>query len=132
MHRLILALILLGGFALRVLNNDYGLPFVYSIDEASHFASLAVEMFWQDFDPGYYQNPSAYTYLVYGLLRAMYGPLGFVYDLPYGNVTEQFEKDPAEIWIAARTLAAALCMAGVAATYAAARRLWGVREGLVA
>jgi hypothetical protein len=131
-HRLILALILLGGFALRVVNNDYGLPFVYSIDEASHFASRAVEMFWQDLDPGYYQNPSAYTYLVYVLLRGMYGPLGFLFDLPYGNVTEQFEKDPTEIWVAARTLAAVLCMAGVAATYTAARRLWGVREGLVA
>jgi hypothetical protein len=131
-HRLILALILLAGFALRVWNNDYGLPFVYSVDEASHFASRAVEMFWQDLDPGYYQNPSAYTYLVYGLLRGMYGPLGFLFDLPYGNVTEQFEKDPTEMWIAARTLAAALCMVGVLATYAAARRLWGVREGLVA
>jgi Dolichyl-phosphate-mannose-protein mannosyltransferase len=131
-HRLILALILLAGFALRVWNNDYGLPFVYSVDEASHFASRAVEMFWQDLDPGYYQNPSAYTFLVYGLLRGMYGPLGFLFDLPYGNVTEQFEKDPTEMWIAARTLAAALCMVGVLATYAAARRLWGVREGLVA
>ena len=132
MHRLILALIVLAGFALRVWNNDYGLPFVYSVDEASHFASRAVEMFWQDLDPGYYQNPSAYTYAVYLLLRGMYGPLGFLFDLPYGNVTEQFEKDPTEMWIAARTLAAALCMAGVLATYAAARRLWGVREGLVA
>jgi Dolichyl-phosphate-mannose-protein mannosyltransferase len=131
-HRLILALILLAGFALRVWNNDYGLPFVYSVDEATHFASRAVEMFWQDLDPGYYQNPSAYTYLVYGLLRVIYGPLGFLFDLPYGNVTEQFDKDPTEIWIAARTLAAVLCMVGVAATYAAARRLWGVREGLVA
>ncbi|HEV3378347.1 MAG TPA: glycosyltransferase family 39 protein, partial [Thermoleophilaceae bacterium] len=132
MHRLILALILLGGFALRVWNNDYGLPFVYSVDEASHFASRAVEMFWQDLDPGYYQNPAAYTYLIYGLFRGMYGPLGFLFDLDYANVTEQFEKDPSEMWIAARTLAAALCMAGVLATYAAARRLWGVREGLVA
>jgi Dolichyl-phosphate-mannose-protein mannosyltransferase len=131
-HRLILALILLAGFALRVWNNDYGLPFVYSVDEASHFASRAVEMFWQDLDPGYYQNPSAYTYLIYGLLRGMYGPLGFLFDLPYGNVTEQFDKDPTEMWIAARTLAAALCMVGVLATYAAARRLWGVREGLIA
>jgi Dolichyl-phosphate-mannose-protein mannosyltransferase len=131
-HRLILALILLAGFALRVWNNDYGLPFVYSVDEASHFASRAVEMFWQDLDPGYYQNPSAYTYLIYALLRGMYGPLGFLFDLPYGNVTEQFEKDPTEMWIAARTLAAALCMVGVLATYAAARRLWGIREGLVA
>src|SRR5687768_3125672 len=89
-------------------------------------------MFWQDLDPGYYQNPAAYTYLVYLVLRAMYGPLGFLFDLPFGNVTEQFDKNPTEIWVAARTLAAALCMAGVAATYWAARRLWDVREGLVA
>jgi hypothetical protein len=131
-HRLVLALILLAGFALRVWNIDYGLPFVYSIDEGSHFTSRAVEMFWQDLDPGYYQNPSAYTYLVYLALRAMYGPLGFLFDLTYGNVTDQFDKNPTEIWIAARTLAAALGIAGVAATYWAARRLWGVREGLVA
>ena len=132
MHRILLGLILVAGLALRVWNIDYGLPFVYSLDEGSHFTSRAVEMFWQDLDPGYYQNPSAYTYLVYALLRAMYGPLGFVFDLPFGNVTDQFDKDPTEIWIAARALAALLCMVGVAATYWAARRLWGVREGLVA
>ena len=132
MHLVVLALILAAGFALRVWNIDYGLPFVYSIDEASHFTSRAVGMFWQDLDPGYYQNPAAFTYLAYGLLRMLYGPLGFLFELPYRNVTEQFEKDPTEIWIAARTLAAALCIAGAAATYWAARRLWGVREGLVA
>jgi Dolichyl-phosphate-mannose-protein mannosyltransferase len=131
-HRLALALILVAGLALRVWNIDYGLPFVYSLDEGSHFTSRAVEMFWQDLDPGYYQNPAAYTYLVYLVLRTMYGPLGFVFDLQFANVTEQFDKNPTEIWIAARTVAAALCMAGVAATYWAARRLWDVREGLVA
>ena len=132
MQRLLLVLILAAGFALRVWNIDYGLPFVYSLDEGTHFTSRAVEMFWQDLDPGYYQNPAAYTYLVYLVLRVMYGPLGFLFDLPFGNVTDQFDKNPTEIWIAARTLAAALCMGGVAATYWAARRLWGVREGLVA
>jgi len=131
-HRLVLALILAAGLVLRLWNIDYGLPFVYSIDEGSHFTSRAVEMFWQDLDPGYYQNPSAYTYLIYGLFRVMYGPLGFLFHLPFGNVTDQFDKNPTEMWIAARALAAALCTAGVAATYWAARRLWGVREGLVA
>jgi hypothetical protein len=131
-QRLFLGLILVAGFALRVWHNDYGLPFVYSIDEASHFTSRAVEMFWQDLDPGYYQNPATYTYVVYGTLRVLYGPLGFLFDLSYGNVTTQFDKDPAQIWIIARTVAALLGTAGVAATYAAARRLWGVREGLVA
>jgi dolichyl-phosphate-mannose-protein mannosyltransferase len=131
-HRLVLALILVAGLGLRLWNIDYGLPFVYSIDEGSHFTSRAVEMFWQDLDPGYYQNPAAYTYLVYLLFRVMYGPLGFLFDLPFGNVTDQFDKNPTEMWIAARALAALLCSAGVAATYWAARRLWGVREGLVA
>ena len=133
MHRPVLALILVAGFALRVWNNDYGLPFVYSIDEGTHFTSRAVEMFWQDLDPGYYQNPAAYTYLVYAVLRVLYGPLGLrCSTCRTANVTEQFDKDPTEIWIVARTLAAAAGMAGVAATYWAARRLWGVREGLVA
>ena len=131
-HRVLLALILAAGLALRLWNIDYGLPFVYSVDEGSHFTSVAVEMFWQDLDPGYYQNPAAFTYVLYLLLRVMYGPLGFVFDLPFGNVTEQFDKDPSEIWIAARALAALMCVIGAAATYWAARRIWGVREGLVA
>ena len=132
MHRVLLALILLAGLALRVWNNDYGLPYVWSLDEGTHFASRSVEMFRDDLDPGYYQNPAGYTYVLFALLRVMYGPLGFLFDLPWKNVTEQFNKDPGEIWVVARTLAALLCVAGVAATYAAARRVWGVREGLVA
>jgi hypothetical protein len=131
-HRLLLALILVLGLAIRVWNNDYGLPYVWNIDEGSHFTSRAVEMFREDLDPGYYQNPAAFTYLLFVLLRVMYGPLGFAFDLPWGNVTDQFTKDPGRIWIVARTLAALLGVAGVAAVYAAARRIWGVREGLVA
>ena len=131
-HRLVLGLILAAGFALRVWNIDHGLPFVYSVDEGTHFTSVAVQMFWEDLDPGYYQNPSAYTYLIYAVLRVMYGPLGSLFDLQFGNVTEQFAKNPTEIWIVARVLAATLCMGAVAATYWAGRRLWGVREGLVA
>jgi Dolichyl-phosphate-mannose-protein mannosyltransferase len=131
-HRLLLGLILVAGFALRVWNNDYGLPFVWGIDEGFHFTSRAVVMFRDGFDPGYYQNPAGYTYAVYGLLRVMYGPFAFLFDLPWGNVTQQFNKDPAEIWIAARTLAAVFGVAGVAATYFAARRIWDVRVGLVA
>jgi hypothetical protein len=131
-HRVVLGLILAAGLGLRLWNIDYGLPFVYSIDEGSHFTSRAVEMFWQDLDPGYYHNPAAFTYLIYALFRVMYGPLGSLFELPFGNVTDQFDKNPTEMWIAARALAAVLCTAGVAATYWAARRLWGVREGLVA
>jgi hypothetical protein len=132
MHRLVLGAILVAALAIRVWHNDYGLPYVWGIDEGTHFASRAIEMFRADLDPGYYQNPAAFTYVVYAVLRVMYGPLGFFFDLPWGNVTEQFNKDPERIWVVARTLAAVLCVGGVAATYWAARRIWGVREGLVA
>ena len=49
---------------LRVLHNTYGLPYVYNIDEGSHFTNRAIGMFGGNADPGYYQNPSAFTYLV--------------------------------------------------------------------
>lgn len=129
---LLLGLIVLAALFLRVWHNDYGLPFVYSIDESSHFTDRAVDMFREGIDPGYYQNPTAYTYLVYGLLRLMYGPLQPIFHLDFGNVTDQFAQDPTAIWTAARSLAAVLGVLGVLAVWWAARRLWGVREGLVA
>ena len=61
----------------------------------------------------------------------LYGPLGFLFALAYGNVTEQFAKDPGEIWVVARTVAAVSAWRG-GGHLLAARRLWGVREGLVA
>src|SRR5919201_1856373 len=103
-RHLLLAAILLTGFALRVWHNGYGLPFVWSLDEGNHFTSHAVGMFRSGLNPGYYQNPAAYTYLVYALLRLMYGPLGF--HLRFGNVTDQFAADPTGIWEAARAPAA--------------------------
>lgn len=131
-ERLLLALVLAGGLALRLVNVDYGLPFVWSLDEGTHFTSRAVLMFREGLDPGYYQNPPLFTELVHVLLRAMYGPLGAFFDLPAGNVVDDFERDPTEVWIAGRALIAVLCTGGAAAAFWAGRGLWGEREGLVA
>jgi len=130
--RLLLALILASGLALRLVNADYGLPFVWSLDEGTHFTNRAVLMFRDGLDTGYYQNPPLFTELVHVLLRVMYGPLRFLFHLPAGNVVDEFERDPTHVWIAARALIAMLCTAGAAATYWVGRRLWGEREGLVA
>ena len=130
--RLVLALVLAGGLAVRLLNIDYGLPFVWSLDEGTHFTNRAVLMFRDGIDPGYYQNPPLFTELTHALLRVMYGPLGFLFDLPAGNVVDDFERDPTEVWIAARTLTALLCTAGAGCAYWVGRSLWGEREGLVA
>jgi hypothetical protein len=127
---LALGLIVAVGLVLRVLHNTYGLPYVYNIDEGSHFTNRAVGMFGGSADPGYYQNPSAYTYLVHLALRFQYG-IGHV--LPfghYGRAIRQYSEDPTTIYRTSRTLAALLCMLGVLAVFWVARRLWGTMEAL--
>ena len=62
---LLLLVLVVGAVVLRMRNNDYGLPYVYNVDEGSHFTNRAVEMFGGDPNPGYFQNPSGFTYLVH-------------------------------------------------------------------
>ena len=66
---LVLLVLLVVGFVLRVANNSYGLPYVYNVDEGSHFTARAVGMLDGDWDPHYFQNPSAFTYLANFALR---------------------------------------------------------------
>jgi hypothetical protein len=118
------------GFWLRLRHNGYGLPYVYNYDEATHFTNRAVTMFGSDLDPGYYQNPSGFTYLCYLTLRAIYGVLGV--HLDHGTVIRQFAKDDTPIFELTRTLAAVLAMAGVGVVFWVGRRIWGTAVGLVA
>ena len=71
----VLGLMMVAGLVLRVLHNDHGLPYVYYVDEGSHFTKRAVEVF-RDANPGYFQNPSAYTYLLHLVYRAVALPFG--------------------------------------------------------
>src|SRR5436305_13254502 len=107
---LLVAAALLGmgavGLYLRLRHNGYGLPYVYNYDEANHFVNHSVAMLQGSLDPGYYQNPSGFTYLIYLLLRVVYGVLNV--HLPDGTVVRQFAFDPAPIWKLARGAAAVL------------------------
>jgi 4-amino-4-deoxy-L-arabinose transferase-like glycosyltransferase len=130
----LVAALLLGivvvGLLLRLRHNGYGLPYVYNFDESQHFVSRSVNLFGGEWNPGYYQNPSGYTYLVFVALKLWYGVLGF--GLHYGSVTSQFSLDPTPIWEFARTLTALIAIAGVVATFWFARAFWGARVALVA
>lgn len=122
----VLGLMLVAGLVLRVLHNDHGLPYVYYVDEGSHFTKRAVEVF-RDPNPGYFQNPSAYTYLLHLVYRVVSIPKGggeAVIDGYLGNATWVFEVS--------RALAAVLCLVGVGAVYFVGRQLWDRRTGLVA
>jgi hypothetical protein len=122
----VLGPILLVGLVLRVLHNDHGLPYVYYVDEGSHFTKRAVEVF-RDPSPGYFQNPSAYTYLLHLVYRAV--------SLPFGGgekVIGGYRNNADWVYEISRGLAAVLCLVGVVAVYIAGRQLWNRRTGLVA
>ena len=122
----VLGLILVAGLVLRVLHNDHGLPYVYYVDEGSHFTKRAIEVF-RDPNPGYFQNPSAFTYLLHAVYRLAAIPAG-------GSeaVIDAYKTNASWVFELSRTVAALLCLAGVGAVYAAGRALWDRRTGLLA
>lgn len=120
--RLALAAILAGGLAVRLYGLHHGLPFIYHSDESQHFTRYAVRMFDDGFNPGYFQNPTTFTYLVHVALWLR----GF------DDIAGQYAGDPSDIYETARLVAVVLSLLGVAAVYAVGRRLWGTAEGIVA
>src|SRR4029079_3856521 len=99
---LVLLGLLVVGFVLRVHNNDYGLPYVYNVDEGSHFTARAVSMLGGDWNPGYFQNPSAFTYLANFALRFRFG-----HGNPFGSfcaIIEDFKLDPTDIYVTTRSV----------------------------
>src|SRR5437763_3588511 len=127
---LALLVVVVLGFVLRVENNGYGLPYVYNVDEGSHFTARAVGMLDGDWDPHYFQNPSAFTYLANFALRLRFG-----HGNPFGSfrgVIDQFGSDPTVIYTATRTLAAILGILGIVAVFWAGRRLWSAAAGIAA
>src|SRR3954467_6423270 len=99
---LALLVLLVVGLVLRVNNNDYGLPYVYNVDEGSHFTARAVAMLGGDWNPHYFQNPSAFTYLANFALRLRFGQAAI----------DHFRIDPRLIYVTTRTVAALLCLVG--------------------
>src|SRR3954467_4029088 len=88
----LLLLILVAGLVLRLRNNGYGLPYIYNFDESQHFVSRSVNIFGGTWNPGYYQNPSGYTYLMFVAMKLWYGIFGS--SLQCGSVSQQFGLDP--------------------------------------
>ncbi|HWT22159.1 MAG TPA: glycosyltransferase family 39 protein, partial [Solirubrobacteraceae bacterium] len=126
-----LAVILVGGVALRVMSLRHGLPWTYHADEAFHFVTRAMNMLeGSTLNPGYFENPTAYTYLVYAALRVTDGA-GFLWRDVDGLVAA-FAADPTSAFVTGRIVTVTLCMLGVVGVFAVGRRLWGPAEGVAA
>ncbi len=110
-------------FVLRIWGNGHGLPYAYNADENAHFVTRAIGLFGHDWDPNYYVNPPAYTYLVHLVLGVWYGGRA--------GVSNSFAADPTQIWIISRTIAALLGTAAVWLLYLAGARFVDRRVGLL-
>ncbi len=111
-------------FGLRIWGVHHGLPYAYNADENAHFVTRAIGLFGHGWDPQYYVNPPAYTYLAHLLLGVAYGGRA--------GVSKAFATDPTQIWVLARVLSAVLGTLAVWLTYLAGTRLVDRRVGLLA
>ena len=115
--------LLAAALGLRLWSIRHGLPWVYNRDEETHFVPVAVRMFGGDFNPHYFENPPALTYLFYAVFRLRFHSSGF---------RHAFAADPTAAYETARVVVALLATASVALVHWAASRWYDRRVGLVA
>lgn len=111
-------------FGLRLWGVKQGLPYSYNVDEATHFVPRAIAYFGHDYNPQYFLNPPAYSYLLH-----------IVFELWFGSgdaVRRLFAADPTNVFVVARVVAAALGTLSVWLTYLAGARLFNRTAGLLA
>jgi hypothetical protein len=111
---------------LRLVGLRTGLPYVYNADENSHFVPRAVGMFGHGFNPDYFVNPPAFTYVIHFLYVLRYG-------LDPASVGGAYAADPTGAFTIARAASATLGALAVPLTAMAGARLFEDRRvGLLA
>jgi hypothetical protein len=118
-----LAAVLLLALALRLWGHRTGLPYVYNVDEGSHFVPRAVGMFDHDYDPRYFINPPALTYVLHVVFWLRWGG---------EEVRHLMATDPGAVFAFARVTVAVLATASVGVLAWAGVRLFDRRVAIVA
>jgi hypothetical protein len=119
-----LAVVLAAALGLRVWGVKQGMPFAYNADENAHFVPNAIGLFGHGWNPHYFVNPPAYTYLVH-----------VVFDVWFGGragVSKALATNPTEVFVVARLTAAAVGTLAVWLLYLAGAKLFGRATGLLA
>ncbi|TMK39725.1 MAG: glycosyltransferase family 39 protein [Actinobacteria bacterium] len=109
---------------LRIWGSGHGLPWAYNVDENNHFVPKAIAFFNGDWNPHYFDNPPAYSYL-----------LKLVFGVWFGGraaVAHAFATHPGEVFQVARVVSAVLGTLAVWLLYIAGARLIDRRVALLA
>jgi hypothetical protein len=113
-------LLLVFSFVLRVWGAKQGLPYAYNADENAHFVPKAIGLFGHGWNPDYFVNPPAYTYLLHGVFAVYFGGRE--------GVSDSFARDPTEVFLVARVTAAACGTIAVWLLYMAGAKLFADRR----
>ena len=119
-----LAALLILTLVLRLWGIKQGLPYIYNVDEESHFVPKAITFFGHSLNPNYFLNPPAYSYL-----------LNIVFEFWFGSrdaVMRAYTSNPTEVYVVARVVASVLGTAAVWLTYLTGKRLFSREVGLMA
>jgi 4-amino-4-deoxy-L-arabinose transferase-like glycosyltransferase len=116
--------LLVGAFLLRIWGVRQGLPYAYNVDENAHFVPKAIGLFGHGWNPHYFVNPPAYTYLLHGAFALWFGGRT--------GVSDAFATNPTEVFVVARVAAAAVGTIAVGLLYLAGARMFDRRVGLLA
>ncbi len=119
-----IAAVLLGSFLLRVWGAKHGLPYAFNADENAHFVPKAIGLFGHGWNPHYFVNPPAYTYMLHLVFAVWFGGRE--------GVSEAYATNPTEVLLVARITAAACGTLAVYLLYIAGKRLFDRRVGLLA
>ncbi|MFL5827723.1 MAG: ArnT family glycosyltransferase [Thermoleophilaceae bacterium] len=124
-----LAGILVGALVLRLWSIRHGMPWAFNFDEEHHFVPPAVSMLGGSLNPGYFENPPALTYLLFGIFK-----LRFHAGFPFGSsgFVRHFKNDPESAFVTARIVVALLGTLAVWLVHWAGTRYYGRRVGLLA
>jgi hypothetical protein len=122
--------VLAAALGLRLWGIKHGLPYVYNVDESANFVPAAVAFFSGDYNPHYFINPPAFSYLLHVVFAFWFGG-----GWPFGArdaVADAYATDPTTVFVVARATAAVLGAAAVGFVYATGKRLYDRRVGLIA
>jgi hypothetical protein len=119
-----LALVLAVALGLRLWGIRQGLPYAYNTDEDAHFVPRAIGIFAAGWNPHYFANPPAFTYLLHSLFALWFGGAG--------ATSHTFATDPTAVFTLARAAAAVLGTLAVWLLYLAGARLFDRGVALLA
>jgi 4-amino-4-deoxy-L-arabinose transferase-like glycosyltransferase len=119
-----LAAILAVALGLRLWGIQQGLPYAYNTDEDAHFVPRAIGIFAAGWNPHYFANPPAFTYLLHFLFALWFGGAA--------GVSHTFATNPTAVFTLARVAAALLGTLAVWLLYLAGARLFDRGVALLA